>query len=53
MNLATKNKFENILNEAKHHFAAGTPESIARALEYLKEAKDVAEIERALAEVLK
>ena len=53
MNLATKNKFENILNEAKHHFAAGTPESIARALEYLQEAQRVAEIELALAEVLK
>ena len=53
MNLTTKNKFENILNEAKHHFAAGTPESIARAQEYLKEAQGIAEIERALAEMLK
>jgi hypothetical protein len=53
MNLATTNKFENILNEAKHHFAAGTHESIARALEYLQEAQGVAEIEWALAEVLK
>lgn len=53
MNVATKNLFENLVNEAKHHFAAGTKESITKAQEYLKEAQGIAEIERALAEVLK
>lgn len=51
MNVATKNLFENTVNEAIHHFAAGTPEGIKRALGYLEEARRIAEIEQALAEV--
>lgn len=51
MNLATKNKFENILNEAKYAFFAGTPEGLKRAIEHLEEAQRVAKIEAALQDV--
>ena len=53
MNLATKNRFENLLDESKHHFAAGNPISISRSIAYLEEALRVAKIEQKLAEVLK
>ena len=51
MNTATKNKFDNLLEESKHHFASGNLIGIKRSVAYLEEALRVAKIEAALQEV--